>query len=108
MSHWCNDRARPPPRPPPPAPARPRAVAGRTSCDALARRSVAAMVGTCRREAGPVRVDRVGMIEYIAAWDAQRAHAEARRTGAGPDVLMLLEHLSVYTAGKRTQPEDRP
>jgi lipoate-protein ligase B len=66
------------------------------------------MVGSCRRDAGPVRVDRVGVIEYVAAWDAQRAHAEARRTGAGLDVLMLLEHPSVYTAGKRTQPEDRP
>jgi len=55
-----------------------------------------------------VRVDRIGMIEYVAAWDAQRAHAEARRAGTGPDVLMLLEHHSVYTAGKRTQPEDRP
>ena len=55
-----------------------------------------------------MRVDRIGMIEYVAAWDAQRAHAEARRAGTGPDVLMLLEHHSVYTAGKRTQPEDRP
>jgi lipoyl(octanoyl) transferase len=66
------------------------------------------MLGSCRRDAGPVRVDRIGMIEYVAAWDAQRAHAAARRAGAGPDVLMLLEHHSVYTAGKRTQPEDRP
>ena len=66
------------------------------------------MLGSCRRDAGPVRVDRIGMIEYVAAWEAQRAHAEARRAGTGPDVLMLLEHHSVYTAGKRTQPEDRP
>ena len=55
-----------------------------------------------------MRVDRIGMIEYVAAWEAQRAHAEARRAGTGRDVLMLLEHHSVYTAGKRTQPEDRP
>ena len=66
------------------------------------------MLGSCRRDAGPVRVDRIGMIEYVAAWEAQRAHAEARRAGTGPDVLMLLEHHSVYTAGKRTRPEDRP
>ena len=66
------------------------------------------MLGSCRRDAGPVRVDRIGMIEYVAAGEAQRAHAEARRAGTGPDVLMLLEHHSVYTAGKRTQPEDRP
>jgi len=69
---------------------------------------VTGMLGSCRRDAGPVRVDRIGMIEYVAAWEAQRAHAEARRAGTGPDVLMLLEHHSVYTAGKRTQPEDRP
>jgi lipoyl(octanoyl) transferase len=66
------------------------------------------MMGSCRRDAAPARVDRVGLVEYVAAWDAQRAHAEARRSGSGPDVLMLLEHLSVYTAGRRTQPEDRP
>ena len=48
------------------------------------------------------------IVEYRAAWDTQRAHATARRDGAGPDVLMLLEHPSVYTAGKRTRPGDRP
>ena len=32
----------------------------------------------------------------------------ARRAGDGPDVLMLLEHPSVYTAGKRTPPETAP
>jgi lipoyl(octanoyl) transferase len=65
-------------------------------------------MGSCRRDAGAVRVDRVGLVEYVEAWNAQRTHAEARRTGTGPDVLMLLEHPSVYTAGRRTQPEDRP
>jgi lipoyl(octanoyl) transferase len=55
-----------------------------------------------------VRVERLGSVEYLAAWDAQRAHARARRDGTGPDVLVLLEHPPVYTAGKRTQPEDRP
>jgi len=63
---------------------------------------------SCRRGADPVRVDRLGSLDYRAAWDTQRAHAEARRAGTGPDVLMLLEHPSVYTAGKRTRPEDRP
>lgn len=62
---------------------------------------------SCRRCAEPVRVDRLGTVEYLAAWDVQRGNALARRDG-GPDVLMLLEHPSVYTAGKRTQPEDRP
>ena len=63
---------------------------------------------SCRRGSGPVRVERLGRVEYLAAWDAQRGHAQARRDGTGPDVLMLLEHPPVYTAGKRTQPEDRP
>src|SRR4051812_39584116 len=62
---------------------------------------------SCRRGTD-LRVDRVGVVEYRAAWELQREHAAARRDGAGPDVLMLLEHPSVYTAGKRTQPADRP
>ncbi len=65
-------------------------------------------MSSCRRSASDaVRVDRLGTVEYLAAWDVQRQHAAARREG-GPDVLMLLEHPSVYTAGKRTRPEDRP
>jgi lipoyl(octanoyl) transferase len=63
---------------------------------------------SCRRSSEPVRVDRLGRVEYVSAWETQRAHAAARRDGGGPDVLMLLEHPSVYTAGKRTRPEDRP
>lgn len=63
---------------------------------------------SCRKSGDPVRVERLDRVDYLTAWDAQRAHAAARREGAGPDVLMLLEHPSVYTAGKRTQPDDRP
>ncbi|ALE72953.1 lipoate--protein ligase [Pseudonocardia sp. EC080625-04] len=63
---------------------------------------------SCRAGTDPVRVDRLGRVEYLAAWDTQRAHAAARKDGAGADVLMLLEHPPVYTAGRRTQPEDRP
>ena len=63
---------------------------------------------SCRRSAEPVRVERAGTVDYVQAWERQRAYATARREGAGPDVLLLLEHPSVYTAGKRTRPEDRP
>ena len=62
----------------------------------------------CRRSTEPIRVDRLGLVDYQQAWDAQRRNAEARRAGTGPDVLMLLEHPPVYTAGRRTRPEDRP
>ena len=64
--------------------------------------------GTCRKGSDPVRIDRLETVEYQQAWDIQRANAEARRAGTGPDVLMLLEHPPVYTAGRRTRPEDRP
>jgi lipoyl(octanoyl) transferase len=63
---------------------------------------------SCRRSAEPVRVERAGTVGYLDAWERQRAHAAARRERTGPDVLLLLEHPSVYTAGKRTRPEDRP
>ena len=56
---------------------------------------------------GPVEVEVIELIGYLEAWDRQREHAQARRDG-GPDVLMLLQHPSVYTAGKRTRPTDRP
>jgi lipoyl(octanoyl) transferase len=63
---------------------------------------------SCRASAEPLRIDHLGTVEYRAAWDVQRANADARRAGTGPDVLMLLEHPDVYTAGKRTQPADLP
>ncbi len=64
-------------------------------------------VRSCRRSPDPLRVERLGTVDYLAAWDIQREHVAARR-GGGPDVLMLLEHPSVYTAGRRTRPADRP
>jgi len=63
---------------------------------------------SCRGSGEPLRVDRLGTVDYLAARDIQRAHNATRRAGEGPDVLMLLEHPSVYTAGRRTQPGDRP
>jgi lipoyl(octanoyl) transferase len=74
----------------------------------VARVSTSDAARSCRESADPIRVDHLGTVEYRAAWETQRAHAAARREGTGPDVLMLLEHPSVYTAGKRTRPADRP
>ncbi|MCW2558851.1 MAG: Octanoate-[acyl-carrier-protein]-protein-N-octanoyltransferase [Mycobacterium sp.] len=50
---------------------------------------------------------RLGTIDYSSAWELQREVADARVAG-GPDTLLLLEHPSVYTAGKRTEPHERP
>jgi lipoyl(octanoyl) transferase len=48
------------------------------------------------------------LVEYHEAWDIQRAiHAEVV-AGTRPDTLILVEHQSVYTAGRRTASWDRP
>ena len=49
-----------------------------------------------------------GPVDYAEAWQTQRElHAEVA-AGRRPDTLILLEHTSVYTAGKRTEPHERP
>jgi lipoyl(octanoyl) transferase len=63
---------------------------------------------SCRATTAPVEVRDLGTIEYNQAWALQRELATARAQGTGPDVLLLLEHLSVYTAGRRTTPAERP
>lgn len=51
---------------------------------------------------------RAGRLDYQAAWDEQRRLHEAVVAGERGDTVLLLEHPSVYTAGKRTEPWDRP
>jgi lipoyl(octanoyl) transferase len=51
---------------------------------------------------------RPGLVDYVAAWDEQRRVHAAVVAGERPDTILLLEHPSVFTAGKRTEPEDRP
>ncbi|ALI27571.1 Octanoate-[acyl-carrier-protein]-protein-N-octanoyltransferase [Mycolicibacterium fortuitum] len=52
-------------------------------------------------------VRQLGTVDYEAAWEVQREIADARVAG-GPDTLLLLQHPAVYTAGKRTEPHERP
>ena len=52
-------------------------------------------------------VRRLGSVDYLDAWQMQRELADARVAG-GPDTLLLLEHPPVYTAGRRTEPHERP
>jgi lipoyl(octanoyl) transferase len=47
-------------------------------------------------------------VDYQTAWEDQRARHAARVADQVPDTVILLEHLPVYTAGKRTEPLDRP
>jgi lipoyl(octanoyl) transferase len=51
---------------------------------------------------------RAGVLDYQAAWDEQRRLHESVVAGGRGDTVLLLEHPSVYTAGKRTEPWDRP
>lgn len=47
-------------------------------------------------------------VDYEAAWAEQRRiHAEVV-AGRRGDTVLLLEHAAVYTAGRRTRPEDLP
>jgi lipoyl(octanoyl) transferase len=48
-----------------------------------------------------------GPVDYLDAWDRQRA-VHAQVVAGGPDTVLLLEHPPVYTAGKRTEPHERP
>ncbi len=51
---------------------------------------------------------RAGLVPYDDAWaEQQRLHA-ARVAGEVPDTVLLLEHPSVYTAGRRTAAAERP
>jgi lipoyl(octanoyl) transferase len=46
-------------------------------------------------------------VPYLDAWDLQRqVHAEV--VAGAQDTVLLLEHPPVYTAGKRTEPHERP
>lgn len=51
---------------------------------------------------------RAGVVEYDAAWAWQRSLHASRVEGSIEDTCLLLEHLSVYTAGRRTEAWERP
>jgi lipoyl(octanoyl) transferase len=47
-------------------------------------------------------------VPYMQALELQRATHRAVVAGESPDTVILLEHPSVYTAGKRTEESERP
>jgi lipoate-protein ligase B len=47
-------------------------------------------------------------VPYGPAWALQRQLHAALAGGAVEDTVILLEHEPVFTAGKRTEPQDRP
>lgn len=54
-----------------------------------------------------ITVIHSGLLEYEKSWAMQREIHEAVVSGAN-NTLILLEHPSVYTAGRRTDPTERP
>ncbi|GAA1462173.1 lipoyl(octanoyl) transferase LipB [Williamsia maris] len=64
---------------------------------------------SARRSGFEVEVRELGLVDYPTAFDEQHRLAADRAAGElDHDVMLLLEHPAVYTAGKRTAPEDRP
>jgi len=55
-----------------------------------------------------IALSRHGLMEYQKAWDFQRTIHEEVASGSRPNTLLLLEHPSVYTAGRRTEDGERP
>ena len=47
-------------------------------------------------------------VPYLQALELQRATHRSVVSGESPDTVILLEHPSVYTAGKRTEMSERP
>ena len=56
----------------------------------------------------PIAMQRTGVIDYLDALELQRSLHREIADGLRENTLMLVEHPSVFTAGKRTQIHERP
>ena len=56
----------------------------------------------------PLALKRSGLVEYEEALAIQRTLHSRIAAGEEANTLILLEHPSIYTAGKRTQVDERP
>lgn len=61
-----------------------------------------------REQTSDPEIRYLGTVGYQQAWDLQADLAKQRAAGEIGDTILVLEHPSIYTAGKRTQPEDMP
>jgi lipoyl(octanoyl) transferase len=59
-----------------------------------------------------MRIEHVGFapstVDYLDGWQRQREVHAAVVAREVDDTVLLLEHTAVYTAGKRTEPHERP
>jgi len=55
-----------------------------------------------------LRVEELGVVDYLPAWELQKEIQEKVINNVDPNTLLLIQHPSVYTAGRRTEITDRP
>ena len=53
-------------------------------------------------------VKHLGLVDYLPTWQLQREIQNQVIEGVTQNTLLMLEHNSVYTAGRRTELKDRP
>ena len=64
-------------------------------------------MSSIRSSTASIDIRQMETVDYRVAWQLQQELAEARAAG-GTDKLLLLEHPTVYTAGRRTAAHERP
>jgi lipoyl(octanoyl) transferase len=60
------------------------------------------------QSASQIEVNHLGLLDYESALELQRKIHMEVASGNRPNTLLMLEHPSVYTAGKRTQEFEKP
>jgi lipoyl(octanoyl) transferase len=55
-----------------------------------------------------IALSRHGLIDYQKAWESQKTIHQEVADGIRPNTLLLLEHPSVFTAGRRTEESEKP
>lgn len=55
-----------------------------------------------------VSISCLGVVDYLPTWELQKNIADDVLAGKTENTLLLLQHPSVYTAGRRTEISERP
>ena len=55
-----------------------------------------------------LNIKHLGLVDYLPTWQLQREIQNQVIEGVTQNTLLMLEHNSVYTAGRRTELKDRP
>ena len=69
---------------------------------------LSAMSVTTITSHGSLSIEHLGIVDYQQTWEKQRLLHHEIAENKRSATLLLLEHFSVYTAGRRTLPHERP